>query len=86
MGKDSDAKNKAAYHALLAQKADIEKVFGSALDWQELPSRIGCRICFDTDGGWKTHEQHWADLQDRVIAKMVKLESALKGPIQSLKV
>lgn len=86
MGKDSDAKNKAAFHALHTQKADIEKVFGSALDWQELPSRIGCRICFDTDGGWKTPEPDWADLQDRVIAKMVKLESALKGPIQSLKV
>lgn len=86
MGKDSDAKGKAAFHALHAQKADIEKVFGGALDWQELPSRIGCRICFDTDGGWKTPEPDWADLQDRVITKMVKLESALKGPIQSLKV
>lgn len=86
MGKDSDAKNKAAFHALLGQKAEIEKVFGGALDWQELPSRIGCRICFDTDGGWKTPEPDWADLQDRVIAKMVRLEAALKGPIQSLKV
>ena len=31
-------------------------------------------------------EPDGADLQDRVITKMVKLESALKGPFQSLKV
>jgi Domain of unknown function (DUF4268)/Endonuclease NucS len=86
MGKDSDAKNKAAFHALLAQKSEIERTFGGALDWQELPSRIGCRICFDTDGGWKTPEPDWTDLQDRVITQMVKLESALKGPIQALKI
>ena len=86
MGKDSDAKNKTAFLALLAQKNEIENSFGGVLDWQELPGRIGCRICFDTDGGWKTSEADWADLQDRVIAQMVKLESALKGPIQGLKI
>ena len=86
MGKDSDAKNKTAFRALLAQKNEIENSFGGVLDWQELPSRIGCRICFDTDGGWKTPETEWTDLQDEVISQMVKLESALKGPIQGLKI
>ena len=86
MGKDSDIRNKAAFHALHDLRADIEHAFGSALDWQELPNRIGCRICVDIDGGWKTQESGWPALQDRMLEQMIKLESSLKGPIQTLKV
>ena len=67
-------------------KADIERAFGGELDWQELPTRIGCRICVDIDGGWKTSESEWSELQDRMLAHMMKLEVALKGPVQALKV
>ena len=86
MGKDSDTRNKAAFHALYEKKADIERAFGGELDWQELPTRIGCRICVDIDGGWKTSESEWSELQDRMLAHMMKLEVALKGPVQALKV
>ena len=86
MGKDSDARNKAALQALHEKKADIEQAFGGELDWQELPTRVGCRICVDLDGGWTTHEADWPALQDRMLVQMIKLESALKGPIQALKV
>jgi hypothetical protein len=86
MGKGSDATNKALFHALKSQQAEIEQAFGGELDWQELPSRIGCRICVDVDGGWKTPESDWPALQDRMLEKMMRLEAALKGPIQSLKI
>lgn len=86
MGKDSNARNKAAFQALLEKKADIELAFGGVLDWQELPNRIGCRICADIDGGWKTQEAEWPALQDRMLAQMMRLESALKAPVQALKV
>src|SRR6185437_11029797 len=56
-GKDSDIWNLAAFNALKAQKEQIESVFGAPLDWQELPERSGCRICFDLDGGWRLPEQ-----------------------------
>jgi hypothetical protein len=86
MGRDSNARNKAAFHALYKKKADIEQVFGGELDWQELPTRIGCRICVDIDGGWKTQESDWPSLQDRMLVQMMKLESALKEPIQALNI
>jgi hypothetical protein len=86
MGKDSYTKNKAAFHALKAKKEEIEQAFGGELDWQELPTRIGCRICVYEDGGWKTPEADWPALQDRILEKMMRLEAALKGPIQSLKI
>ena len=37
------------------------------------------------DGGWKSPEPDWANIQNLVIAQMVKLESALKLSIQALK-
>ena len=84
MGKNSDVRNKAAFHALHEIKANIEQKFGGTLDWQELSTRMGCRICVDIDGGWKTPESDWPDLQDRMLVQMMKLESALRGPIQAL--
>ncbi|MFN8693003.1 MAG: DUF4268 domain-containing protein [Holosporales bacterium] len=83
--KEGDEQTKSAYHALLSQKADIEKNFGDELDWQELPDLIGCRICKDLEGGWKSPETEWNDLQDRILDCAVRLEGALKSPIQSLK-
>jgi hypothetical protein len=85
MGKDSDQRNKAAFHALRERKSEIEKAFGGTLDWQELPNRIGSRICVDLSGGWKTPEAEWHELQDRMLDGMVQLEGALRGPIQSLR-
>jgi hypothetical protein len=84
MGKNSDERNKAAFRALQEKKGEIEKNFGGPLDWQELPDRIGCRICNDVAGGWKTTEVDWPDLQERMLSSITKLEAALKGPIQSL--
>ena len=86
MGKESDQRNKAAFHALHERKAEIEEAFGGPLDWQELPNRMSCRICADLPGGWKTPEAEWPELQDRMIAEMIKLEAALKGPILGFRV
>lgn len=83
---DADQRNKAAFRALHDRKNEIEQAFGGPLDWQELPNRIGCRICADLPGGWKTPEQDWADLQDRMLNAMVRLEAALKAPVQALRV
>lgn len=82
--KDGDERGKAAFHALLAQRAAIEAAFGEALDWQELPDRIGSRICKDLEGGWRTPESEWPTLQDRMIETMIRLERALREPIHKL--
>jgi hypothetical protein len=84
MGKDSDDRNKAAFNALKGQRQQIEAAFGGPLDWQDLPDRIGCRICKDFEGGWRTPETEWPTLQDRLIENATRLEKALKTPIQNL--
>ena len=85
LGKYSDEQNKAVFKVLAEQKAAIETAFGGTLDWQELPARTGCRICKDLDGGWKLPESEWPALQEHMLEQMIRLEFALKGPVQGLK-
>jgi len=82
--KEGEQASLTAFNALLAQRENIEKVFGGELDWQELPGRIGSRICKDLEGSWRAPEAEWPELQDRMIDAMVRLEKALRGPIHQL--
>lgn len=74
-----------AFRALEAQKIAIEAAFGGELIWQDLPGKLGCRISSRIAGGWRSPEEEWADLQDRLIAEMVRLEDALRQPVAALK-
>lgn len=85
LGQD-EIKSEAAFNALKQNRATIEADFGGALDWQELPGKLGCRICKDLDGGWQTADEAWPTLQNTMIENLVRLEKALRGPIQSLTV
>ena len=76
----------AAFDALRAQKNAIEATFGGPLDWQDMPGCNGCRIRKETPGSWKSPESEWPEMQDRMIDALIRLEAALKKPIQELKV
>jgi hypothetical protein len=76
----------AAFNALAARKSEIETAFGDELDWQDLPGKFGCRICKDLQGGWRTPEENWPKLQQVMIETLIRLEKALRGPVQSLNV
>lgn len=78
--------NKTLFRSLQTQKAQIESTFGAALNWELLPGKISRRISKDTEGGWVTPESEWPDLQDRMIELVVRLDKALRGPIQALDV
>jgi hypothetical protein len=80
-----EEKSTLAFNSLLAQRSEIEAKFGSKLDWQDLPGRQGCRICKELPGGWKSPESEWPDMQNRIIDELIRLEGALRKPIQDLK-
>jgi hypothetical protein len=83
IGQDA-VRSLAAFEALRAQKTAIEASFGGSLDWQDLPGRTGCRICAEFPGGWKSPESQWPEIQDRMIDALIRLEKALKKPVQEL--
>jgi hypothetical protein len=75
----------AAFTTLQRKQKEIEAAFGEPLDWQELQGRQACRICKILQGGWKSPEAEWPTIQDRMIDSVIKLEAALKKPVQELK-
>jgi len=85
LGQDA-VRSLAAFEALRTMKTQIEAAFGEPLDWQDLPGRNGCRICTEFPGGWKSPEPEWPEMQDRMIDALIRLEKALRRPIQELSV
>ena len=84
VSKESE-RNKVLFNALRNQQKQVESVFGEPLNWEELPGKIGSRISKDAEGGWLTPEAEWTALQDKMIDMAVRMDKALKGPIQALK-
>lgn len=82
--KQPDEWNSKAFEVLRAQEERIEKEFGHKLNWDPLPGRKGCRISYDMEGGWKLPPEAWGDLQDTMIAELIRFEAALRPPIQQL--
>jgi hypothetical protein len=84
LGKGTEERTLQAFLALRNRKAEIEAVFGDALLWQELPESRGRRIASELAGGWRTAEDAWPELQDRLIDAMVRLEGAIKPELARL--
>jgi hypothetical protein len=79
-------KSDGAYNAIFSRRGDIERAFGSVLEWEPLPERQGSRVCTRIPGGWKaTPESEWPALQESMVDALVRLESALTPHIQGLK-
>jgi hypothetical protein len=78
---------KAAFTALLDYREEIEKAFGQALAWEELPERQASRIAFYMPGYEKRGEQgSWNKQHEWLIAWGPKLAAAVKPFIAGLKV
>ncbi|MBI4829629.1 MAG: DUF4268 domain-containing protein [Nitrospinae bacterium] len=64
----------------------IEKVFGGALEWQELEGRRACRIRKTIRGGYRDPEESWPQFHENMVDTMIALEKALTPHIRKLKV
>ena len=84
LGKGTEERTLKAFLALQDRKAEIESVFGEDLVWQDLPETRGCRISSEIQGGWRTAEDAWPELQERLIDSMVRLERAMKPELARL--
>lgn len=61
-------------------------ISASVLDWQELPTIIGCHICKEMLGGYTHPESEWPKLQDGMLDALIRLDIALRQPTQELKI
>jgi len=70
-------RNKAIFDALHEQRMAIEEEYGQPLEWQRLDGKRACRIRSTMSGGGLTSPETWDQLQDRMIADMIRFEKAL---------
>lgn len=77
-GPDQEARNLEVLHALEAERVQIEHAFGGELEWQEIPGSRACRIRKVTEGGYRTPEEKWPQIQRELVDGMVRFEAALR--------
>jgi hypothetical protein len=77
-GKDSENANKAIFDQLIAHRAEIEQAFGTNLNWERLDTRRASRITARVEGGYKSPEEEWPEIQTELIRTMNRLEKAIR--------
>lgn len=77
--------NKARYEKLLTQKENIEQQFGEPINWDFNDSRKQQYIRTTCPIGGLDNEEQWADIQNDLINRLVRLEKAIGPYINSLK-
>ncbi len=77
----NEERSLAVFNAVHARRVELETAFGEALIWDDRPGRLGWKIYLSVSGGWRTPEEDWQPLHDRLIDVMIRMERVLKSPI-----
>ncbi|MGK0270699.1 MAG: hypothetical protein ACI88H_001347 [Cocleimonas sp.] len=80
MSRSETEDNKFMYDLLLTKKQEIESKFGAELEWLRLDDKKASRIQFrkEFDG---YNNENWPEIIKWLVAEMIKLEKALKQPL-----
>ena len=84
-GKDSQEENKIIFDNLQTYQAQIDKKIEFFVDWQRLDTRRACRIRIDLDGGYRSPDDEWSQIQEKMIKAMNQLEVALQPVLKTIK-
>ena len=83
--KSSKQKNKEIFKQLIAQKNDIEAIFGNSLEWEELPENKMSRIKYELTSVNLFDKADWDIMNHFLIKYLPKFESAFQPAIKKLK-
>lgn len=73
------------FGALLAERADLEKRFGAPLIWEPVGRSRGAKVNFVLEGGYRTAEDEWDQIQTRQVDAMGRLRAALGPAVKRLR-
>ena len=85
-GKDCEEENEAIFDQLCQSKSEIESSISFPVTWQRLDARRACRIRINITGGYRSPEDEWPAIQQRMTEAMSQFEAALKPVLMGLKV
>ena len=85
-GKDCEEENEAIFDQLCLSKSEIESSISFPVTWQRLDARRACRIRINITGGYRSPEDEWPSIQQRMTEAMIQFEAALKPVLMGLKV
>lgn len=84
-GKGCDEENIAIFRKLEKHRENIEKEFGSSLNWEEMTGYRLCSIRKDFDGGWAWPKDEWPKIIEIAAGHTRRLIKATKPYIAELK-
>jgi len=70
--------NRMVFNTFLQHKVEIEDLFGGPLDWQLLPDKRAIRIRYLISGYGLIDQDHWDELQDKMIESMIRMDKAFR--------
>jgi hypothetical protein len=84
-GEGAEDENKSIFEHLEKLKTEIEQRFGGPLQWQRLDDRRASVVRVSMQGGYRSPESEWDDIQSRQVDAMNRLHAALQPYLKSLK-
>lgn len=84
-GAGQDKRNKAFLAELRAHQAEIETVFGGALEWQDLPDCRASRVRKVVAGGWRSPPEQWPQIHAAMVDAMIRLDKTFRPFVPKLK-
>lgn len=86
-GKEKKDENDQIFDFLRSHQEEIENTFGEGLDWDPLEGRRACRIAKYMDhGGYRSPEEEWPEVQNKMIDAMIRLEKSLSPYLLKLNI
>ena len=83
-GKEAKKENEHILEQLKENEGQIEEKFGEELNWEKLEEKRACRVSKKFDIGGYRDEEKWADIHEKAIDGMIRLEEALTPHIRNI--
>lgn len=83
-GKDAEEENTRIFDNFQARQAGIDGAIRFPVSWQRLDSRRACRIRIDLPGGYRSPDEEWPSIQEKLVEAMNELEQALRPVLRSI--
>lgn len=79
-GKDA----KSHFDQLYEQRREIESAFDAELDWQRLPEKQDCRVCYVLEQADLDNQSDWPRQHKWLADVLVRMHQSFNGPIRDL--